>query len=79
MLERAEGNLPSAIENISKSISDDPSLPILYFQRAVFYHEANSLHEAMIDYSETLRVITAFICRFILTLMQLIYADVCKR
>lgn len=56
VLENVDGNEDLSITYITKAIKADPTLPVLFFQRAVFYHKLGKLQEAMIDYSETLRV-----------------------
>ena len=61
MLYSASGYIDEAIENMNFSVRNHPSLPVLYFQRGVFFQQANKFREAAMDYSEALRVIDTFL------------------
>ena len=49
-----------ALDYLTRSIAKDPTLPIYFFQRGVIYHELDKLQDAVIDYSEALRVFIFF-------------------
>ena len=50
-----------ALDYLTRSIAKDPTLPIYFFQRGVIYHELDKLQDAVIDYSEALRVFIFFL------------------